>query len=129
MSGDLEADVREFILACGSVSQLEVVLLLRRRPEAWTPTRVAEELGITPEAASAQLSTLHDWGLLVPDPATFGYRYAPRVPELAALVDKVATAYAERRVRVIRLIYSRPATAVRQFSEAFRLRREDDDDA
>ena len=44
-------------------------------------------------------------------------------------MDRVAAAYAERRVRVIRLIYSQPAAAVRQFAAAFRLRREDDEDA
>lgn len=129
MSDELEADVRDLILACGTVTQLEVLLLLRRVPERWTAARVGEALGITADAASGQLAVLRDWGLLVADPDDDTVRYAPRVADLAALVDRVAAVYAERRVRVIRLIHSGPSAAVRQFSEAFRLRRDEDDDA
>ena len=127
MSDELDADVREFVLACGSVSQMEVLLLLRRVPDVWAPAAVAAELRIDADAAAAQLAALQDWGLLAA--ADAGVRYAPRDRELAELVDRVAVAYAERRVRVIRLIYSQPAAAVRQFAAAFRLRREDDEDA
>ena len=126
MNGEPVEDLREFIVACGSVSQLEVLLLLRGRPDAWSSARLANELRIAPRAAATQLAALHDWGLLVAEPDDGTYRYAPRDPEMAALVERVATAYAQRRVSVIRLIYSQPA-AVRQFSESFRLRRRDDD--
>lgn len=123
MGDDLDADVRDFILACGSVAQLEVLLLLRAARDEWDAQRVATELRIDPAAAAEQLDELCAHGLLAGGPP---YRYQPEDAELAALVDRVAAAYAERRVSVISLLYSQPSSAVRRFSAAFRLRRRDD---
>jgi hypothetical protein len=85
---------------------------------------VAKELRIDTTAAAEQLEDLRAHGLLQSGPA---YRYQPADAPLAALVDRVAVAYADRRVSVISLVYSQPGSAVRRFSAAFRLRRNDDD--
>jgi predicted ArsR family transcriptional regulator len=124
MGDDLDPDVREFILACGSVVRLEVLLLLRQAGDEWTALRAATELRIDATAAAEQLEELCAHGLLQGGPA---YRYQPADASLAALVDRVAAAYTDRRVSVISLVYSQPGSAVRRFSAAFRLRRTDDD--
>jgi hypothetical protein len=125
MGDPLDPDVRAFVLSCSSAAQLEVLLLLRQVGGDWTADQVAEQLRIDPAAAAAELDELRERDLLVAAPA---YRYAPRDPAVAAVVDRVAVAYAERRVTVISVIYSQPASAARRFSAAFLLRRKDDDD-
>lgn len=43
-------------------------------------------------------------------------------------VDRLAEAYASSRARVIDLIFSKPADKLRHFSDAFKLRKEEEDD-
>ena len=68
-------------------------------------------------------------GLLVSDGATPpGYRYAPARSEEEVAVAELAQSYAERRVSVISFIFSRPLETVRGFADAFRLKRDKDDE-
>jgi hypothetical protein len=46
---------------------------------------------------------------------------------LSTDVNDLARAYAERRVNVIALIFSKPATSLRHFADAFRLRKDRSD--
>ena len=55
------------------------------------------------------------------------YQYAPRTPELHAVVTRVDEMYRQRRVAVITLIASKPIESVRAFSDAFRIRRKKED--
>ena len=50
------------------------------------------------------------------------YRYAPSREDERA-IDGLAESYAKYRVAVIGLIFSKPSEHVREFPEAFRLRR------
>ena len=52
------------------------------------------------------------------------FRFAPRNPATAALVQQLATDYADRRVSVIELIYAKPPDPIQSFADAFRLRKE-----
>jgi hypothetical protein len=49
------------------------------------------------------------------------YLYAPDA-ELASAVDELALMYNTRPVTLVRAIYDRPASAVQDFADAFRLR-------
>lgn len=124
---DIGQDVQALIAdQIDSVVQLEVLLLLHADPaRSWQPAEVAKELRIEANSSRDQLDQLCGRGLLVCDDATpRNYRYAPRTPELERAVPALARAYAERRVTVINLIYSKPADALRSFADAFRIRRE-----
>jgi hypothetical protein len=85
-----------------------------------------------------QFSHLCSRGLLTCEPGPpASYRFRPSTPELNAAVADLAKAYADRRVTVISLIYSKPSEKtvlaypakppatdpLKSFSEAFRLRK------
>jgi hypothetical protein len=124
----LPAAVRRFIAAhINSVEQLEVLLLLRSDPtREWAPGEVSTELATSHDAAALRLADLEAQGLvrarLDPVPR---YRYANLPAKREAEVADVADAYAKRRVAVITEIFSEPSPA-ESFSDAFRLRRDDD---
>jgi hypothetical protein len=112
-----------------SVVQLELLLLLRAEPQkSFRPTVLAKGLAIDPVWAEGQLRKLCSSGVLsctqAPEPA---YQYAPRTPELHLAVQGLAQAYADRRVSVIALIFSKPSEQLRSFSDAFRLRKDEPD--
>lgn len=109
-----------------SVVQLEILLLLREGADREFAAReVADVLRIGPAWAEPHLIGLCVRGMLVcssgPEPR---YRYQPSSPELKAAIDELAQCYAERRVSVTALIFSRPPNPLRDFSDAFRLRKE-----
>ena len=124
---DIAAHVRAFIAErVDSVAQLEVLLLLHARPDrGWTARDVAAELRIDPNWAERQLAELPRRALAAASGES--YRYAPATAELADAVAGLAKAYAERRVTVINLIFSRPADTLRSFADAFRLRKDKPD--
>jgi len=142
----IPADVRALIAQrIDSVAQLEVLLLLHADPaRAWPADEVARELRIEPAGAQTQLDDLVRRGLVratatPPAAAPPGgaapqrFAYGPASGHLSSTVDALARAYADRRVAVISLIYSKPPDPVRTFADAFRFRdrdrdRDDDDD-
>ena len=127
---DLSPDVRAFIASqVASVVQLETLLMLHRSPEReWVADEVARLLGIDRAWAEGQLETLCQQGLAVCAEAAQGRRYRYAAPAaVRPTVDGLARAYAERRVTVIGLIFAKPVDALRAFSDAFRIRRDDKD--
>lgn len=116
------APVRRFIAGhIESVGQLEVLLLLRAAADKeWTADEVARAVVTQPASATGWLEQLRGDHLLT---LTDGrYRYAP-TPDDELAIDGLAESYAKYRVAVIGLIFSKPSEQVREFPEAFRLRR------
>lgn len=113
-----------------SIEKLEVLLLLRARAEhPWSAEAVSRELRISEASATRRLRDLAERGLLEADAASPpAYRYAPARSDDDADVAELARAYAERRVSVISFIFSRPLDTVRGFADAFRIKRDKDDD-
>ena len=117
-----------------SVMQLEVLLLLAGQPgKVWTAAELAQQLRIDVAWVDAQLRAIVAGGLASVEDAGPGgggpvFRYAPRTAELRATVDELAHAYADRRVTVIGLIFSKPVDKIRSFADAFRLRKERPDE-
>jgi hypothetical protein len=129
-AGDLPEAVCRFIADhIDSVEQLEILLLLYQHPErSWTTESVARELRISALSAGDRLKDMARSSLLSKVQGGEGeYRYAPDNQQLAEAVAGLATAYSERRVTVINLIFSKPIDKIRTFADAFRLRRDDDD--
>ena len=119
-------EVRAFIAAhIESVVQLEILLLLHGAAGAsHSAADLSTQLRIDPAWAEAQLADLCTRGLLrcaEGPPAT--YQFAAKDPSVAEAVDALAKAYADRRVSVISLIFSKPIDKIRSFADAFRIRR------
>ena len=130
-TGDLPEVVGRFITErIDSVEQLEILLLLHRHPErTWTAEAVARELRISALSAGERLEDLaRDAILSRGEGPAVEYRYAPARPGLEEAVAGLARAYAERRVTVINLIFSKPVDKIRTFADAFLLRKGKDDD-
>jgi hypothetical protein len=112
-----------------SIAQLELLLLLHRSaPEPWDAQRVAAELRLEPAWAEGELAELCRRGLCAEASADApSYRFHPASSELEKAVATLAACYGDRRVTIIGLIYGRPNDPIRQFADAFRIRREDPD--
>jgi hypothetical protein len=117
------APVRRFIAGhIESVGQLEVLLLLRAAADKqWTTDEVARAVVTQPASAAGWLEQLAGDGLVTPEDV--GYRYSPPSRDVERAIDELAESYAKYRVAVIGLIFSKPSEQVRDFPEAFRLRR------
>lgn len=129
--GDIPEEVRDLLTRCiSSVEALEVLLLLQRTAERWwTPDAVAAELRTSRASAARRLEEFGKAGFLdVRLGEDVNYRYAPSSEGTARAVSLLADTYRERRVSVINLIFSKPLDHVRDFADAFRLRKEDDGD-
>lgn len=114
-------DVRRFILtAVPSVPYLEALLLLRGSDaDGVDATTLAAGLYLSEKAAAALLAQLRSAGVAEQLPCAPGtVRYAP-VPTLAALIERLATVYADNLIGVSMLIHSTSASAAR--AEAFRI--------
>ena len=113
------------------VSQLELLLFLHNQPTREVSVEtVAKEQGMRDDQASILLEDLTSRGLLVEADAEdeARYRYEPKSRELARQVDALAKIYPTYRHAIIQLIYSKPGESVMNFAEAFRLRKDEDDD-
>lgn len=132
MAGDLiPEEVKQFIAErIDSVELLEVLLFLRANPEReWRADEVSKEFRSSTVSISKRLADLHARELLfLNEGSPPRYRYNPRTNKLIVAVDRLAEAYVSSRARVIDLIFSKPADKLRHFSDAFKLRKEEEDD-
>jgi hypothetical protein len=113
-----------------SIEKLEVLLLLRARAERdWTARDISLELRITDASAAARLEDLMVRRLAEKhgtNPPT--YRYRPASADDAEVIGELQATYSTRRVSVISFIFSKPLDKVRGFADAFRLKRDKDDE-
>ena len=119
--------VRRFVGAqINSLEQLEVLLLLWRSAEqAFSVPAISRQLGSSLMSIQGRLDDLTAARLVVRRDCEAGpvYQYSPEDPRVRAIVDGVAEAYKVRRLAVIDLVYGKPSSDIRSFSEAFRLTR------
>lgn len=105
-----------------SVPELEAILLFREnRERAWTAEEAGKRLYVSTTVAAHVLQVLTERGFFAE--AVGAYRYGPETPELAETIDLLANAYARHLVAVTQMIHSKPSQSVRDFADAFRLRR------
>lgn len=122
---ELPAPVRHLIEHhLESAPDVDTLLLLAREHRNWSASAVASELRIDLDQAANILIRLRRTGLLRAEGEV--YRFHPRDPALAEAVAKLAEVYPTYRVAIVSLIYARPTGPIRDFSDAFRLRKEDD---
>jgi hypothetical protein len=105
-----------------SIDHLEILLLLRgERERWWRESDVFDIVRSSLQSVAERLQQLYTTGFLERREPT-SYRYAPKTPARAQLVDELADAYRLRRMAVIDAIY-RPATPAYELARAFRIKR------
>ena len=119
----IPADIQDFIVRhIDSVTQLEALLLLRGNPsETWNLSTMAKRLYTTEREAAEALALLCHDGLLKVSKGV--YRYDGATPEQRDLVDRLSTIYSRRLISVTNVIHAKPRR-IRQFADAFRLRKD-----
>jgi hypothetical protein len=129
---DISPAIRDFIAEhIDSVLQLEVLLLLfAHRARQFTANDISNELRIDPNWVAGQLSRMCAMGILIciTQANVMTYQYQPAKPHVDATITGLADAYAQRRVSVVSLIFNKPTDALRNFADAFRLRKDKDKD-
>ncbi|HVU34679.1 MAG TPA: hypothetical protein VHE61_14695 [Opitutaceae bacterium] len=129
MSEDFPATVRRLIWdRIPSVERLEVLLLLFEAGErTWSVDEIEQRIRSSRDSIAANVSALVASRLvLASSGAQVRYRYSAESAELDALVGELATAYRNRRVAIIELIYADRHNPARAFSDAFDLRKHHD---
>jgi hypothetical protein len=109
-----------------SVPQIEALLLLRQDSQRqWQAAELGKALYIPEDMAISLLADFvrRGFAILAPPPGA-RYSYQTRDSETDRLIGQLASAYHERRVAVISLIYSRPLHKVQTFADAFRFSKE-----
>jgi hypothetical protein len=127
MADDFSSDVKHFIdQNIESLAQIEALLLLKQHPErSWNAEEIAKVLYVPAELAETLLADFVRRGFAKASSTTpVSYFYGPADENLDDLIGQVATAYQDRRVAIISLIYSKPLNKVQTFADAFRLRKE-----
>lgn len=105
-----------------SVSLLEVLLLLKRgAPRSWSPEELSVEMRTNPSYATSQLAELLALKLLTLDAGRF--RYEPSEEDKEVL-DALELLYNSKRSAVIDFIYSQPIDSIRDFAEAFKIKKD-----
>ena len=122
----LPDDVRRFVLtSVPSVPYIESLLLLRREAaSSWNPAQLARRIYVQESQAAQLLEALEASGVAMSVAGEeSAYRYAPS-PELAHLLDRVATHYAGNLLAITDLIHSGLNRRATQFADAFRWRKD-----
>jgi hypothetical protein len=105
-----------------SIPELEAVLLIREHDaHEWTPDEAGRRLYVSTTVASYILERLRDGGFVIEGDS--GYRYHPQSDELADAVNQLAAAYRRHLVRITQIVHSKPSQSVRDFADAFRIRK------
>jgi predicted transcriptional regulator len=133
---ELDTDIRRLLFEqVTSYEQLEALLLLHARPQQqWTVDTVASALHVDAANAAAALDELTSQRLLARQEGLPGpdYCYSPAQPETARIVDRLAHAYSQQRLEVVKQMSANAiervrSSAARTFSDAFIFRRKKDD--
>ena len=127
--GDLSGAVIAFINEhIHSLDHLEVLMLLMKSPDRWWDnSSVAQNLGIDPTAARAALERLASGNLLeIAITSDVRYRFQPGEPRLREAAEAFSAAYRTDRLAILHLVTGRSERSIRDFANAFRIRRDDD---
>lgn len=126
--GGIAPAVRAFVLAdLPSLEHLEILALMMRASDRWWDSDgLARELGITPDLCAHILEQLASRNLLeIRVTAEVRYRFQPGNEAAETLTTAFASAYATQRLALVRLIIGEQRQSIRDFADAFRIRRHD----
>ena len=125
---EIPAEVRRLVRErVGTMDHVEVLMRLHADPNvALTASEVEAASRLGPETVRRSLDHLVRAGLARHDPASDSWRYAAGSIEDRRAVEALSVMYHQRPVSLVKLIYEQPPTPIKLFSDAFRLRKEDE---
>lgn len=122
-------DVRKFLEShIASVEQLEILRVLGEAPDReWSDEEIRGQVQVSEESVKAHLQSLQERGLLRSRraEARIYCQYGAQSAKLAEQVRRLLELYRQRPVTMIRMVYERPSMSLREFSDAFRLRKKE----
>ena len=123
----LPEDVQQFLQShIDSIEQLELLRVLGEHPaREWSDAELVGSVQVAGDTLEAHLAALHTRGMLsrIRRDDKYYWKYGAASADLEAKVRRLLELYGQRPVSMIRLVYQRPASALRVFSDAFRLRK------
>jgi len=124
VSSDISEELRVFIRKyINSVSLLDVLLMLKREASrVWTPDEVSTEMRTNPYYAKTQLEELVAAKILVTIDGR-GYQFLSDSVH-GEIIDQLERLYNSRRSTVINYIYSQPIDSIRDFANAFKIKKD-----
>ncbi len=125
--GEGDSEIIRFIVGqIDSVPQLEALLLVwNTRPAIWTPEELGKRLYVSNELGHDLLQELVRNRLITSiQGAVEGYRYESTSDEQDRLIGRLDEMYRREVVRVSNMIHAKPASALRDFAQAFRFTKE-----
>jgi len=121
LSGELQPFIAEHI---ESLEKLEVLLLLHGNPATvWSAQDVYQAIQSSQLSVARRLRELIAQGFLA-EVSKDQFQFRPKNKELSAMVDLLKTEYQVRRIRVIEAIFSKSTEKMRQFADAFKIRKD-----
>jgi hypothetical protein len=126
MSDRLSPDVVEFVNATAdSIERLELLVMLIESPDRWwDAVSAGPAVGVDPGTIQRDLEHLATRNLLAVNlGTTVSYRYEPGNAAVRATSQAFAAAYRNNPRALYRLVAGRQNRAVRDFADAFRIRR------
>lgn len=106
-----------------SIEHIEILCLLAENPnKAWTASEVFKAIQSSTTSVAHCLRFFSDNRLLKMESEDC-WRFSP-APELAASVLGLVHAYRAKRVAITELIYTLPLDPVRDFADAFKIRKD-----
>jgi DNA-binding transcriptional regulator YhcF (GntR family) len=123
---DREQVDRFIVEEIDSVPQLEALLLFwNNRPKVWSSESMAKALYVSPEIARETLRNLAQRRLIIEtDDAREHFVLNAETQEMQDLLASVDAIYRRELVRISNMIHSKTSRGVRDFANAFRLKKE-----
>jgi len=107
-----------------SVEQLEILCLLVEHPDrSWRDSEVFKDIQSSLESVSKTLQYFSGERLLAID-SIGAYRFPGDNEILSRLTRELVDIYRQKRVTVVEAIYTMPADPIRNFADAFRIKKE-----
>ena len=121
---ELAPDIRQFIVEkIDSVPQVEALLIVWGRPDAvWTEEQLAQHLYVQPASAKKIAQGLVRRGWLKAQ--TGGFTFDSAWDPDGAFMQRLALTYRRQLVAVATLIHANVSAGVREFADAFDLKKE-----
>lgn len=122
----LPSDVVQFVNdSIDSIEQLELLMMLIDSSHRyWDAASAGRALGVNPGTTQRDLERLATRNLLAVNLGNdVNYRFEPGSPRLRVTSEAFAAAYRNNPRALFRLVAERQTRAVRDFADAFRIRR------
>ena len=121
---ELPSDIRQFILEkIDSVPHIEALMLVWGKPDdVWTKEQLARHLYVPPANAKKIAQGLVRRGLL--KAAAGGFAFDSAWDPDSAFMQRLALTYGRQLVAVATLIHTNVSAGVRDFADAFNLKKE-----